>query len=508
MRRTYWIVAVALALALVTPGIAAAKYNASGTGPGSAEAEDGPDGNQPTLSLTGRSVKVSWVKSTFDDGTAVSGYTVARYNATTGVAATIGAGCTGTIAALTCTENNVSPGTWVYAITPRHFNWIGDEGNDSAPITIDPPSLTITTLGNITTLPKVLNGTIDDYLPGETVTWRLDNQTTGTILAGTITPSPVPASGTSAITVTIPAGTSNGTHTIFAIGSGGSVASATIAINTNDVTAPVVSAAVIAKTAGGTPGYIRQGGAYYIYANANDPGVPSSGVAQVRANVSNITTGQTNVSLTAGSYTVGGVTYGYRSNTLTATNPQTAGSKTFTVWAIDAVNNTGLASTYSVTVDNTAPAPTDIQTVNAGIAGRAEAGDKVIYTFSENMEPNAIIAGWTGASTTITVRLQNNGGGDRIQIRNAGNTATLPVGVVRLNRTDYVSSTVLFTNSTMTLVGGVITVTLGTLTSGTVTTAAGTGTMRWNPTATETDLAGNPAPTANFNEPGTVDVDF
>lgn len=507
MRKLRW-VGLIVALVLVIPGVAIAKWAATGTGPSHAEAEDGPDGNQPTLTQSGRNITVSWTTSRFTDNTAVAGYTVARYNATTGVPASIGAGCTGTIAALTCTENNVSPGTWVYAITPRHYNWIGDEGNDSAPITIDPPSLTITTLGNITTLPKTLNGNIDDYMPGETVTWRLDNQTSGTILAGTLTPNPVPASGTSAITVTIPAGTSNGTHTVFAVGSQGSVASATIAINTNDVTAPVVTAGVIAKTAGGTPGYIRQGGAYYIYANANDPGVPSSGVAQVRGNVSSITTGQTNVLLTAGSYTIGGVTYGYRSNTLTATNPQAAGSKSFTVWAIDAVNNTGAASSYSVTVDNTAPAPTDIQTVNAGIAGRAETGDKVIYTFSETMEPNSIIAGWTGAATTVSVRIQNNGGGDRIQIRNAGNTATLPVGVVRLNRTDYVSTQSVFSNSTMTLVGGMITVTLGNQTSGTVTTAAGTATMRWNPTATETDRAGNPAPTANFNETGVVDVDF
>ena len=266
---------------------------------------------------------------------------------------------------------------------------------------------------------------------------------------------------------------------------------------------------MIAKTAGGTPGYIRQGGAYYIYANANDPGVPSSGVAQVRANVSSITTGQTNVLLTAGSYTIGGVTYGYRSNTLTATNPQTAGAEELHGLGDRRGRTTpGAASNYSVTVDNTTPAPTDIQTVNAGIAGRAETGDKVIYTFSETMEPNSIIAGWTGAATTVSVRIQNNGGGDRIQIRNAGNTATLPVGVVRLNRTDYVSTQSVFSNSTMTLVGGVITVTLGNQTSGTVTTAAGTATMRWNPTATETDRAGNPAPTANFNETGVVDVDF
>jgi hypothetical protein len=60
----------------------------------------------------------------------------------------------------------------------------------------------------------------------------------------------------------------------------------------------------------------------------------------------------------------------------------------------------------------------------------------------------------------------------------------------------------------MTLVGGVLTVTLGTTTSTSVTTAAGTATMRYNATATITDLAGNPASTANRNETGAADVDF
>ena len=83
----------------------------------------------------------------------------------------------------------------------------------------------------------------------------------------------------------------------------------------------------------------------------------------------------------------------------------------------------------------------------------------------------------------------------------------LPLGTIRLNRTDYTTATVNFTNSTMTLAGGVVTITLGTP-SGAVTTAAGTATMRWNASATATDLAGNTASTTSFYETGTVDVDF
>src|SRR5690242_16900716 len=56
---------------------------------------------------------------------------------------------------------------------------------------------------------------------------------------------------------------------------------------------PTVSSTVIAKTTGGTAGFIHQGGTYYVYANASDTGNPASGVSAVKANVSTITTGQT-----------------------------------------------------------------------------------------------------------------------------------------------------------------------------------------------------------------------
>jgi hypothetical protein len=490
------------------PGIASAVWTATGSGGGASEAETAPAGDQPTVSVAGRNVTVSWTASTFDDGAAVNGYQVRRYDAGTNAPATIGAGCAGTLTLLTCTENTVPPGTWYYTVAARHFSWVGAEGLQSANVTVDPATLTFTTLTNITTLPQVMSGSIGGFLAGETISWRLDNPTTGMLLVGATTPSPIGAAGTTAISVTIPAGTTNGTHTVYAVGSNSTVASATIAVNVPDTTPPTTTAAAISKSAGGTPGYIKQGGTYYIYANATDPGTPSSGVAQVRANVTTTTTGSTNVSLTAGAYTVGGVAYGWRSTALTASNPLAAGVKTFTVWAVDAVGNVGMTSSYSVTVDNTAPAPTDVQTTNAGTAGRAGTGDKIIYTFGESLEPISILAGWTGSATNVTIRVVQAGGGDRVQIWNAANTTQLPIGTIRLNRTDYVTATSSFTGSSMTLVGGVLTVTLGTTTSTGVTTAAGTATMRYNATATMTDLAGNGASTTNFNETGVADVEF
>ena len=78
-----------------------------------------------------------------------------------------------------------------------------------------------------------------------------------------------------------------------------------------DTTVPVVTASVIDKTAGDKPGFVKQGGTYFVYANANDT-AGSTGthvVSTVTADVSSITTGSTAVTLTTagGPFTVGGV---------------------------------------------------------------------------------------------------------------------------------------------------------------------------------------------------------
>src|SRR5439155_4770 len=112
------------------------------------------------------------------------------------------------------------------------------------------------------------------------------------------------------------------------------------------------------------PGYIRQGGTYYVYGNLSD----GTGVDSVTANASNITSGQTNVSLTSGSYTVGGVTYGWRSASLTASSSLAAGSTTYSVTAADYAGNGATSSGLPVNVDNTTP------TVDASVIGKSSGG--------------------------------------------------------------------------------------------------------------------------------------
>jgi hypothetical protein len=280
-----------------------------------------------------------------------------------------------------------------------------------------------------------------------------------------------------------------------------------------DWTAPTVSSSVIAKTTGYWDGYIKQGGTYYVYANVSDGGNPPSGVSTVTANVSTVTTGQTATALSSGSYSVEGVSYNYRTASLTANSSLSAGSYSFSITATDTGGRSGTQTGFTVTLDNTAPSASDIQTANGGaIAGRADIGDTITFTYSEPMESNSILSGWTGSSTNVVVRLNNGGiSNDTVTIYNSANSAQLPLGSVNLGRTDYATANLTFglsgTPSTMVMSGSAITVTLGTQ-SAAATTAASTGTMSWTPSATATDRAGNACTTTARSETGAADKEF
>lgn len=281
-----------------------------------------------------------------------------------------------------------------------------------------------------------------------------------------------------------------------------------------DFRAPTASASTIGKTAGGIVGQIKKGGTYYVYAKATDTGNPASGISTVTANVSTITSGSTAVALSAGSFSAGGVSYGYRSAALTAGSSLAAGSYTYSLTLTDVAGNAKTQTGFTVTVDNTAPAGTDVQTVNAGATnGLAEAGDKITFTFSKAIDPNSILSGWSSGSTNVVVRLNNgaSAANDTITVYNSTNATQLPLGSVNLGATDYTSADLTFgatgTASSMAMSGNTVTITLGTQ-SAAATTAAATGTMSWTPSASATDPAGNAASTTAVTESGAADKDF
>jgi hypothetical protein len=279
----------------------------------------------------------------------------------------------------------------------------------------------------------------------------------------------------------------------------------TLATDT-DWTAPTGSS-TIAKTTSTTGGSIAQGSAYYVYANATDTGNPASGVASVSANVSNISTGQTSVALTTtgGPWTIGGVSYAYRSTSLTANNPLAEGSKSYSLTLTDAHTpaNSG-TQTFSVNVDNTGPSTADVQ-ANVG-NGIPEAGDQLTFSFSEAMAPTSILAGWSGTSTSVQVLIRNGGCGanDSAEVLDSGGGTGVHLGTVCTG--DIVNGNRTFTTSTMAMSGTTVTVTLGGAPGG--TKAAANTTLSWTPSTLATDIAGNAMSATTVNESGPLDTDF
>ena len=295
-----------------------------------------------------------------------------------------------------------------------------------------------------------------------------------------------------------------GTFGAFASQSG---ASGNVITAAPDFRGPTVSPVAIGKSSGNGLHAILPGATYRIYANVTDLGTPPSGTASVTANVSTITAGQNAVPLTAGAYTAGGVSFNYRSAILTA-GALGNGTYTFSVTGTDNASN-ATTTNGAVAVDSVAPSPTNIA-ASGGTAGRLEVGDTLTLTTNDTLDSFTVLAGWDGSATAVSVRLDNNNGGDVLEIRSGA--TVLPFGTINLGRTDFISASggglATFPASTMTQSGNAITVVLGGTVTGTPTTAAGTGTMVWTPSATVRDRAGNAMTTAAFNEPNPLDTDF
>ncbi|HJP79775.1 MAG TPA: hypothetical protein VJ914_36220, partial [Pseudonocardiaceae bacterium] len=149
----------ATGIALVGGGVAWAYWNANTSVPTYAVADSVGAGGAPTATVSGTSINLTWSASTTAGGRAVGGYLVNRYPSASGGTATPAAQgtCAATpVAALTCTEANVPPGTWYYTITPVLSAWHGTEsprGNGvSAADTFTLSGATTLTAGTASTL--------------------------------------------------------------------------------------------------------------------------------------------------------------------------------------------------------------------------------------------------------------------------------------------------------------------------------------------------------------------
>ncbi len=154
--------------------------------------------------------------------------------------------------------------------------------------------------------------------------------------------------------------------------------------------------------------------------------------------------------------------------------------------------NTGdVSSTKSLALvrDTVAPSGSDIVAANGGTRRVVDNGDTITYTFSEPFDPGTVMSGWTGASTTVSVTFTNSGGNDTFTVGGT-NLGTVNTGA------NYVTGTVTCSGSTMGASGATVTVTLGTCLGSTRNGPNNGASFQWAPSASVTDLAGNPLSTA------------
>src|SRR6266566_3364398 len=130
MRRKKLLAVLLVAIAaLVVVQVAVASWSIASSGNGAVKALSMPTGSAPTKSVTNPNIAVSWSAVTVG-GSSVSSYTVRRYTEA-GVLQTITAGCSGAIAATTCTESSVPVGRWQYTTQPVKAGWTGTESAKS-----------------------------------------------------------------------------------------------------------------------------------------------------------------------------------------------------------------------------------------------------------------------------------------------------------------------------------------------------------------------------------------
>jgi hypothetical protein len=259
-----------------------------------------------------------------------------------------------------------------------------------------------------------------------------------------------------------------------------------------DFLAPSAGASAIAETQGGVAGQVKPGGAYYAYAGVTDSGNPASGIASVKADLREITAGQTAVALSAGSYSFGGVSYNYRSSQLSADAGLKSGSRTYALALTDSAGNARTQS-FSVTVEGEPFAGSAFATENVsrGTEGKPEEGDSVIFTFNRPPNPSSIASKWSGAKAlSVTVSVSDESSLDTLTVSGAS------IGEVNFEG-NYVANkkTAVFTKSSMSLSGSVVTIVLGENSSN-AKKDTNKNPSAWTPVASILDLAGNACSTA------------
>jgi hypothetical protein len=179
----------------------------------------------------------------------------------------------------------------------------------------------------------------------------------------------------------------------------------------------------------------------------------------------------------------------------------------------DTSGNTGTSAAHGFAVDATAPTASAIAAANGGgagtLAGRLDAGDTIVFGYSEAIAPASIVAGFSATSTPVSVRFFNGGNKDTFTVLgpsatdvvhlDAGTTTTGGVSA----EGDFVAGTVTFAATlTRSADGRTFTVALGSADAPASirATAVAAKNMIWTVDRTATDLAGNAVTTTTVTE--------
>jgi hypothetical protein len=240
-------------------------------------------------------------------------------------------------------------------------------------------------------------------------------------------------------------------------------------------------------TTGAYAGYIDLGSTSFVSANAT---IASSTL------IFDATTN--NIQLTLGTTVSGGGTLG------------TVTTATGTYYPDSAIqSSTGVAVSGSVTASNifTVLQPTAAVIASGTTApnGTPGSGDTIVYTFSQQMDPNSILSGWNGASTNVEAcftRASSTASTALAVATTSACTTAVNLGSVNLGEGSphYITNgTTVGLTATMSMATvsneSVVTVTL-TATSSSFTAHTGNTVWTWTPSASAADLAGNPLSTS------------
>jgi hypothetical protein len=138
----------------------------------------------------------------------------------------------------------------------------------------------------------------------------------------------------------------------------------------------------------------------------------------------------------------------------TSNNKLTSGTE---YWA-EAVQGSSTSPVFPFVAESTEPSPTNIVLANGGTAGEVDQGDTATVAFSEPLDASTICSGWVNngavqsiSDATITFTNGQLGSSDTFDVSSTAScTGNGNFGTVNTGTTGYVSSTVTFTNSTIT----------------------------------------------------------